>query len=406
MSNIHLSLPRQYTCPVIFAILAVTSFAPIHAQSQFSTAKPIIKEYKINSRVLNEERKITLYKPPVLPAYVNAISPVIYTLDGEYHADFIVTLINYVSERFVTMPPIMVVGIENIPNGRAGRDRDMTPLIAKDSSVYKTSGGAEKFLQFIREEVFPLVEKDFNKTPYRVLVGHSLAGFLTIHCFLQHPEMFNAYLASSPAMHMDNSTYLKIAEEKINTANERNNRLFFNVGNENVPYLRNAMRIDSLLKEKKLKGLSFLFQYYPKETHGTVFMKSFYDGLHYIFQMDPPDAGMQTKDLNWELFENHYKNLSEIFGYSMKPEESAINNYGYKFLLAEKNIDKALEFFKKNVQNYPQSANVYDSYAEALLAKGDKKNAMLNYEKAFQLDPTNTTARDIANKLKYEQQIK
>jgi len=90
----------------------------------------------------------------------------------------------------------------------------------------------------------------------------------------------------------------------------------------------------------------------------------------------------------------------------MKPEESAINNYGYKFLLAEKNIDKALEFFKKNVQNYPQSANVYDSYAEALLAKGDKKNAMLNYEKAFQLDPTNTTARDIANKLKYEQQIK
>ena len=372
------------------------------AQSQFSSAKPIIREYKISSHILNEERKITIYKPPVLPEYTNVVSPVIYALDGEYHADFIITLINYVSERFVTMPPITVVGIENIPNGRAGRDRDMTPLIAKDSSVYKTSGGAEKFLQFIREEVFPLVEKDHNKTPYRVLVGHSLAGFLTMHCFLQHPEMFNAYLASSPAMHLDNSAYLKIAEEKINNATERNNRLFFNVAHEIDPYLRNAKKIDSLLQAKKLKGLSFQFQYYPKETHGTVYMKSFYDGLHYIFQMDPPDAGMQLKDIKWELFENHYKNISEIFGCSMKPEESSINNYGYQFLQVEKNIDKALEFFKKNVENYPQSANVYDSYAEALLAKGDKKNAMINYEKAFQMDPTNTAARDIVNKLKNE----
>ena len=87
----------------------------------------------------------------------------------------------------------------------------------------------------------------------------------------------------------------------------------------------------------------------------------------------------------------------------MKPEESAINHYGYQFLRVEKNVDKALEFFKKNVENYPKSANVYDSYAEALLAKGDKKNAMLNYEKAFQLDPTNTAAGDIVNQLKNEQ---
>lgn len=403
MNKIHLHLQRQYACIMIIVIFTATSFGTIHAQSQFSSAKPIIKEYMISSHVLNEERKITIYKPPVLPAYSNAVSPVIYTLDGEYHADFIVTLINYVSERFVTMPPITVVGIENTPNGRAGRDRDMTPLIAKDSSVYKTSGGAEKFLQFIREEVFPLVEQDHAKKPYRVLVGHSLAGFLTMHCFLQHPEMFNAYLASSPAMHLDNSIYLKIAEEKINNSTERNNRLFFNVAHETVPYLRNAKKIDSLLQAKKLKGLSFQFQYYPKETHGTVYMKSFYDGLHYIFQMDPPDAGMQLNEISWAMFENHYKDLSEIFGYSMKPEESAINSYGYQFLLVEKNVDKALEFFKKNVENYPNSDNVYDSYGEALLKKGDKKNAMLNYEKAFQLDPTNTAARDIVNKLKREQ---
>jgi predicted negative regulator of RcsB-dependent stress response len=38
-----------------------------------------------------------------------------------------------------------------------------------------------------------------------------------------------------------------------------------------------------------------------------------------------------------------------------------------------------------------------------LLSKGDKKDAMINYEKAYQMDPTNTAARDIAKKLKSEQ---
>ena len=86
----------------------------------------------------------------------------------------------------------------------------------------------------------------------------------------------------------------------------------------------------------------------------------------------------------------------------MKPPEGKINNYGYRFLNDFNDTDKALEFFKKNVENYPNSANVYDSYGEALLKKGDTKNAMINYEKAFQMDPTNTAARDIVNKLKSE----
>jgi hypothetical protein len=44
--------------------------------------------------------------------------------------------------------------------------------------------------------------------------------------------------------------------------------------------------------------------------------------------------------------ENHYKNFSEIFGYSMKPNEGVINNFGYIFL-SEKNIDKALSSLRR-----------------------------------------------------------
>ena len=86
----------------------------------------------------------------------------------------------------------------------------------------------------------------------------------------------------------------------------------------------------------------------------------------------------------------------------MKPDENLINRYGYIFLNQLKDIDKALEFFRHNVENYPSSANAYDSYGEALLIKGDKKNALFNYEKAFQMDPTNTNAKQIIDELKLE----
>jgi predicted alpha/beta superfamily hydrolase len=372
------------------------------AQSHYSGAKLQLKEHIISSRVLNEERVITIYKPPVHPEYANVVSPVIYVLDGEFYIDYVSSMISLVCERFVTMPPITVVSIHNTPNSDLGRNRDMLPIIAKDSSIFKTSGGAEKFLQFIREEVFPFVEKDHRKTPYRVLIGHSLGGFLTMHTFLQHPDMFNAYLASDPSLWVNNNEYMKVVETTIAGAAERNKRLFFSTMNS--PSLApNAKKIDSILQARNLKGLSYQFIYYPKEIHTSVFMKSYYEGLRFILQMDLPETNTKPGAITWSLLDDHYKKQSEIYGCPMKPEESLVNNYGYRFLRRENDIDKALEFFKKNIENYPQSANAYDSYAEALLVKGDKKNAMINYEKAFQMDPTNTAARDIAIKLKSEQ---
>jgi len=64
--------------------------------------------------------------------------------------------------------------------------------------------------------------------------------------------------------------------------------------------------------------------------------------------------------------------------------EGDINNLAYG-LLAEKKSDEALALFRKNVKDYPDSENVYDSLGEALAATGDKKGAIENYSKALSL---------------------
>jgi tetratricopeptide (TPR) repeat protein len=79
-------------------------------------------------------------------------------------------------------------------------------------------------------------------------------------------------------------------------------------------------------------------------------------------------------------------------------DEVSINAIGYYLLNMEK-YPEAIEVLKLNVEIFPQSFNVYDSYAEALMKSGDIENAILNYEKSLALNPDNNNAREILNSL-------
>ena len=45
--------------------------------------------------------------------------------------------------------------------------------------------------------------------------------------------------------------------------------------------------------------------------------------------------------------------------------------------------------FKLNVEQYPESYHVYDSYGDALLESGDQALAIENYKKSLALNPAN-----------------
>lgn len=79
--------------------------------------------------------------------------------------------------------------------------------------------------------------------------------------------------------------------------------------------------------------------------------------------------------------------------------EAQLNTLGYK-VLQQGHLDDAIAIFKLNVDAFPQSGNVYDSLGEAYLRKGDRANALANYEKAFGLDPQNIGAMEVVRWLK------
>lgn len=75
-------------------------------------------------------------------------------------------------------------------------------------------------------------------------------------------------------------------------------------------------------------------------------------------------------------------------------DESTINTLGYNYLMQQNNPIKAQAIFKANTQLFPESANVFDSYAESLMLAGDLKASLKNYEKAVQIALENEN-RDI-----------
>jgi CubicO group peptidase (beta-lactamase class C family) len=78
--------------------------------------------------------------------------------------------------------------------------------------------------------------------------------------------------------------------------------------------------------------------------------------------------------------------------------ESKMNQIGYN-LLGAKKVKDAIEVFKLNVEDYPQSSNTYDSLAEAYLRNGDKELAIQNYKRSVELNPNNTNGIEALKKL-------
>jgi tetratricopeptide (TPR) repeat protein len=73
--------------------------------------------------------------------------------------------------------------------------------------------------------------------------------------------------------------------------------------------------------------------------------------------------------------------------------ESKINQAGYD-LLRSKNVESALWVFGLNTKLFPQSANVWDSLAEAYLNAGNTEKAIEYYNKAIEMDPKGQTGEN------------
>jgi predicted alpha/beta superfamily hydrolase len=339
----------------------------------------------IKSEVLGEDRVILVRTPPGYERDGQRY-PVLYLTDGDAHLGHTASTIEFLA-RNGRMPEMIVVAITN-----TDRTRDLTPTNASMTRAdggemnFPTSGGADKFLKFIETELIPKIEKDYRTQPYRVFAGHSFGGLFAIHVLLTRPEIFNAYIAVSPSMHWDNQLLSRKAEEFFKDRKELNRTLYFTLANEGGVMREGFDRFKAVLGKSKPKGFEWDSMLMEDEDHGSVVMRSHYQGFRKVFE------GWRVTEAIAEggapAIEGYYKQLSTKFGYAIPPPEPLMNGLGYR-LMGDGKMDDAIGVFKSNVERYPHSANVYDSLAEAYEKTGKLDLARPNYEKAVQLGSQN-----------------
>ncbi len=69
-------------------------------------------------------------------------------------------------------------------------------------------------------------------------------------------------------------------------------------------------------------------------------------------------------------------------------------------LIENNKIDRAIELFSFLVEEFPQSANAYDSLAEAYMKAGNKELAIKNYKKSLELNPDNDNTKKMLEQLR------
>jgi CubicO group peptidase (beta-lactamase class C family) len=89
-------------------------------------------------------------------------------------------------------------------------------------------------------------------------------------------------------------------------------------------------------------------------------------------------------------FKTIKKNQDKEYYYN----EHHLNLFGYELLWKGK-VKDAVKLFKMVVEEYPYSFNAYDSYAEALLADGQRAEAIKNYTLSVQMNPKNDNGKEI-----------
>ncbi|WP_018622141.1 alpha/beta hydrolase [Spirosoma luteum] len=270
----------------LFLVVALQA----QAQPTQTYTYPPSQVVTIHSKLLNEERKVYVHCPKADSTDGNNRFPVLYVLDGDNHFELLAQYVDYLSRPDVlAMPRIIVIGIPNTK-----RTRDLTPTNSllnyegkPDSSSYQGSGGNEKFLQFIKSELMPMIEKTYQTAPYKILAGHSFGGIASLNCLLTHPEMFEAYIAVSPSLWWDKEYVLKLTDEKLKNGSTLSKMLFYSDGNEggaNSFFHKNLLQLNATLAKKKLKRLAYRYKHYPTETHMTEPVVAYFDALRFIFK--------------------------------------------------------------------------------------------------------------------------
>ncbi len=182
---------------------------------------------ELTSTLLTETRRYEVFLPERFDT--SQAYSVLYMLDGGSQAEHAAQSAALLA-RLGMIPPLIVIGIDNM--GGVARNRDYTPPDMKQDADDPTSakGAADRFIEHLQTELIPDVERRYKTHSPRLLAGWSRGGLLATYASISAPDLFDGFIALSPALWRDEKRIIQHLKQALSTEPAQQHFLYLSLG--------------------------------------------------------------------------------------------------------------------------------------------------------------------------------
>ncbi len=319
----------QSTAGLLVAALALLLGSPALAASEPVTLENT-EVRTLRSEIVGQDYRLLIAKPFVPPSAASVKHPVIYLLDADMSFPLVRQVVMSLQGGF-EVPPVLIVGIGYAGGPReAGirRNRDYTPTPDPEFMKFAAgwsgggpgsdeSGGASRFLRFIREELKPFIEAEYPADPAdNTIFGDSFGGLFAAYALFAEPDTFQRYVLGSPSLWWGNSHVVEMERSYAQNHEDLEAKVFIGAGDHErteheeaqfarmPPQMRREMETvrDEIgdrmqmveviepfvetLQGRGYEGLQLELFLFPEETHSSAPPMTLSRGLRVVFSGD------------------------------------------------------------------------------------------------------------------------
>ena len=162
--------------------------------------------------------------------------PVLYLTDGPYTFQ-VASGVTRVPFNHGTFEDFILVGLSYAQGDDpvVSRERDLTPLVDRRNKPNPTGGGPA-YLDFIRDEAIPLIERTYRADPRRrSLAGQSYGGLFGIWVMFNEPELFQNYILTSASLWYNKKAMFDAETAYAKTHTDLKANLYMAIGSTEYP---------------------------------------------------------------------------------------------------------------------------------------------------------------------------
>lgn len=151
---------------------------------------------------------------------------------------------------------------------------------------------ADRYLDLIETQVLPLLEKEYRADPkHRYLTGSSAGGLFTLYTMLVRPNLFQGYVADSPAV----DTLWNLERAFAASGQTVAGRLFMTSAEFEWPEYRKWIPVfyERIQRHGYVKG-GLVYRETPGVRHSAGVAEAYMRGLMYVMEPLAPEHGVAT----------------------------------------------------------------------------------------------------------------